>query len=230
MTDTKNAQDYADHLRMLAEEKLAHELDKQENLVPEEARRMLHELQVHQIELEMQNEELRRTQAELESSRERYFELYDMAPVGYCTINEKGLITEANLSAATLLGQARGSLIKAPLSRFILPDDQDIYYHHRKLLFETGSPQVCELRLIRNADTPFWARLEAAIAKTIDGNPVCRMVISDISAHKQAEEKQRDLENQLHHAQKMESIGRLAGGVAHDFNNMLLIIIGLRTC
>jgi PAS domain-containing protein len=101
--------------------------------------RALHELRVHQIELEMQNEELRRTQEELEASRERYFDLYDLAPVGYFTLSEQGLILEANLTAAKLLGVARSALVKQPLSRFILPEDQDIHYLHRKALLETGA-------------------------------------------------------------------------------------------
>jgi len=111
---------------------------------------------VHQIELEMQNEELRRAQVELEASRARYFDLYDLAPVGYFTLSQQGLILEANIAAANLLGVARGALVKAPLSRFVAREDQDVYYRHRKQLFETGAPQVCELRLVRQADTPFW--------------------------------------------------------------------------
>src|SRR5512133_3603400 len=97
-------------------------------LSPDETRHLLHELQVHQIELEMQNDELRRTQAELDTTRERYFDLYNLAPVGYFMISEKGLILEANLTASTQLGVARNVLVKQPFSRFILPDDQDIYY------------------------------------------------------------------------------------------------------
>ncbi|ACL02600.1 PAS/PAC sensor hybrid histidine kinase [Desulfatibacillum aliphaticivorans] len=226
MTETIFDREQARELRRIAEEKAARRRPAVEDLSPEEVRRLLHELQVHQIELEMQNEELRRTQLELESSREMYFDLYDLAPVGYCTISEKGLILEANMTAASLLGAARGSLITEPFSRYIFPGDQDIYYNHRKTLFKTRSPQVCELRLLDAEKNPKWSRLEAAVAQTKDGNPVCRMVISDIDAHKQAEEKQQNLEDQLHHAQKMESVGRLAGGVAHDFNNMLMIIIG----
>jgi PAS domain-containing protein len=87
---------------------------------------------VHQIELELQNEELRRAQAELDIARARYFDLYDLAPVGYCTISEQGLILEANLTVAALLGVARSELVKQPISRFILKKDEDIYYLHRK--------------------------------------------------------------------------------------------------
>ncbi|MEI6510372.1 MAG: PAS domain-containing protein, partial [bacterium] len=115
-------------------------------LSPEEARRLLHELQVHQIELEIQNEELRRAQVELEMSRTQYFDLFELAPVGYLTLSGKGLILKANLTAATLLGVTRGALVKQPLTSFILPEDQEIYYLHRKKLFETGSPLACELR------------------------------------------------------------------------------------
>ena len=101
---------------------------------PEKTRRALRELRVHQIELEMQNEELRRTQAELEAERARHFDFYGLAPIGYCTVNEPGLILESNLTAATLLGMARGTLGKQPIARFILKDNQDLFYLRRKRL------------------------------------------------------------------------------------------------
>ena len=113
--------------------------DRPDTLSPEEARQTLHELRVHQIELEMQNEDLRRTQGELEASRVRYFDLYDLAPVGYCTLSEQGLILEANLTAATLLGVAQDVLVTQPITRFILKEDQGIYYRLRKQLFEAHS-------------------------------------------------------------------------------------------
>ena len=148
-------------LRRRAEEKVrADEAQTRETPSPEEAGHLLHELQVHQIELEMQNEELRRAQGELEASRARYFDLYDLAPVGYFTISEQGLVLEANLTGAGLLGVGRSALVKQPLTRFILPEDQDIYYRHRKQLFETGAPQVYDLRVLRADAAPFWARLE----------------------------------------------------------------------
>jgi len=158
-----------------------------EVLSPDAARRALHELRVHQIELEMQNEELRRTQQELEASRERYFDLYDLAPVGYFTLSEQGLILEATLTAAKLFGVARSVLVKQPLSRFILPEDQDIHYRHRKALLETGAPQSWELRVLRKDATPLWVRVEATTAQGIEGSPVWRAVVSDITESKQAE-------------------------------------------
>ena len=139
------APDKAQALRNRAEETLRAREDLQpEALGTEETRRLLHELRVHQIELEMQNEELRRAQEEREASRAPPVDLYDFAPAGYVTVSEAGLLLEANLTAAALLGVARIALVRQPLSRFILPEDQDSYYRHRKQLFATGAPQVSD--------------------------------------------------------------------------------------
>lgn len=192
----------------------------------DEIQAMLFELRVHQLELELQNEELRRTQAELEASRARLADLYDHAPVGYITESESGMVVEANFTAAGLLGVPRNALVRLPLSRHILPEDQDIYYHHRKRLLDTGGPQVCELRMLRPDRPPFWARLEAMVAHDQGDEVLCRVVLSDITAEKLAEEGRQRLKAQLAQTDKMESIERLAGGVANDFNNMLGVILG----
>jgi PAS domain S-box-containing protein len=181
---------------------------------------------VHQIELEMQNEELRRTQEELEASRARYFDLYDLAPVGYFTLSEQGLILEANLTAARLLGVARATLVKQPLSRFILPGDQDIHYRHRKQLLETGAPQSWELRLLRKDGDPFWARVEATTAQGADGAAVWRAVVSDITERKFEDEERAKLEAENRQLQKAEGLGRMAGAIAHHFNNHLTAVMG----
>ena len=160
-------------------------------LSAEETRRTLHELQVHQIELEMQNDELRRAQAELDAARARYFDLYDLAPVGYCTVGGKGLILEANLTAASLLGLARGTLVKQRFTRFIVHEDEDIYYLHCQQLFETGKPHGCELRMVKKDGTAFWVRLEATAAQDAGGEPVSHVVMSDVTARKLAEEALR---------------------------------------
>jgi len=175
-------------LRSRAEQSVKWESGDMDTLSPEETRRILHELRVHQIELEMQNEELRASREELEASRERYFDLYDLAPVGYCTLSIDGLILEANLTAATLLGVVRSDLIHRPLSKFVFKEDRHVYYRYRKDL-EAGQPQAYELRMVREGVGAFWARLETAKAKDEDGNPVSRVVISDIKEQKRAEEE-----------------------------------------
>jgi diguanylate cyclase (GGDEF)-like protein/PAS domain S-box-containing protein len=175
------------------------------NPLSEAPEHVLHELRVHQIELELQNEELRRTQAALELSQERYINLFDLAPVGYITISEKGLILEANLTAANLLGVARNTLIKHPLTNFIWPEDQDIFYLHCKQLFKVRSvmdtsllseqvnaPQIYELRLKHPDGAPFWARLTATAMQDADGAPACWLVLNNISEIKQTEIELRE--------------------------------------
>ena len=197
-----------------------------EALSSEEMQRMLHELRVHQVELEMQNEELRRAQVELDAARSRYFNLYDLAPVCYCTLSEQGLIVEANLAAARLLGVARGALVRQPFSRFIGKENQDFYYRQRTHLLGTGEPQAYELRMIKKDGTGFWVQLNATVAKNELGEVVSCVVLIDITERKQAEEVRRRLEEQTSQRQKFEALGILAAGVAHNINNMLTIIMG----
>ena len=177
-------------------------------LSAEEAGRLLHELQVHRIELEMQNDELRRAHQELEASRAKYFDLYDLAPVGYFTVGEKGLLLEANLRGADLLGVGRNRLVKQPLTRYIVPEDQDVYYLHRKRALETGVRQACELRMFRRDGSPFWARMEMGAARGgEDGPPVCRTTVSDITEQKRAEEELKASRERLVESQKVARLG-----------------------
>ena len=163
---------------------------------------MLHDLQVHQIELELQNEELRRAQLALADSQARYFDLYELAPVGYVTVSESGLILEANLTACTLLGLARGeaaaaarSLLGQPFFLFIQKEDSNVLHLFHKQSFETGEPQACDVRMLKPDGTPFWVHLTATAAQ--DGAadpPVCRIVINDITVRKEAEVVARESE------------------------------------
>ncbi len=154
---------------------------------PEATEHTLHELRVHQIELEMQNDELQRTQTELTAARARYFDLYDLAPVGYCVLGETGLILQANLTASTLLGVARGALLKQPISRFIFSEDQDIFYRLRREISTSGGVQTAELRMTRGDADPLWVQLTANTATDENGAPLQRITLSDITGRKKSE-------------------------------------------
>jgi PAS domain S-box-containing protein len=182
--------------------------------------RTLQELRVHQIELELQNEELRRTRDELEDSREKYFDLYDLAPVGYATLSPEGTVLEANLTLANRLGITRAVLIGRPLSRFVDPVSASAYTLYLRRVFTTGEPESIEVGFKAEGGGPTWARIDAAVhGDGRNGTRTCRMALIDVSDHKRAEEA-------LFAAHKLDSLGVLAGGIAHDFNNVLFAIRG----
>lgn len=162
-----------------------------ERISPQPAEEVLRDLRAHQIELETQNEELRRTQVELDLTRARYFDLYDNAPVGYFTISQTENIVEVNLTASNLLGLEAHYLVGKPVQNFILPVDQDIYHRHRKKLTETGLPQTSELRLESSGGQSFWARLISTLGLDALGNTVHRLVITNIDESKQTKDRLR---------------------------------------
>lgn len=163
-----------------------------------EIAQLIHELQVHQVELEMQNEELRTTQAQLQRSQAQYFELYELAPVGYLTLNDKGLIIASNLTAAKLLGVTKNALAQRAFSQFVAPEHQDTYYHCFRKLQTKGHLHPCELNLLRADETKFWATMEASLAKDeAGGKTQVRCIISDISRRKKAEQEQLETEERL---------------------------------
>jgi PAS domain S-box-containing protein len=213
MADPKKNPEEAAELRSQAEAALAARFPGVDATASGDVARVLHELRVHQVELEMQNEELRRAQAELDAARERYFDLYDLSPVGYCTISEKGMVLETNLTAAILLGVTRSALVNRPFSQFIVKEDQDVYYLHRKQLFETGMPHGCDFRMLRANAAPCWVRAEAAVVQDDEGALVCRLVLSDISERKRREEVQAFLART--------SAGASAGGAVESFFNAM---------
>jgi PAS domain S-box-containing protein len=152
-----------------------------EVMAPDAVRALVHELQVHQIELEMQNETLRQTQLQLVAMQARYFDLYDLAPISYCTVNELGIILEANLATAEMLGEARGKLVGQRISRYIRKDFQDTYYLNRKLLMSAGARQCCELHMVRSDDSDFWVNASMSLAKSSNGDVMQRMVLTDVT-------------------------------------------------
>ena len=201
MAKKETPSDHTADLRKKAEKILRKKADppqkKLETMQPDEMMQTLHELRIHQTELEIQNEELRLTQEELVAARARYFDLYDMAPVGYFTVSEKRMILEANLTAATLLGVRKVDLVGLPLGRFIPKEEQDSYYLRSKLLFDTGAPQVCEMRMVKKDGTTLWAHLEATVLSGNAGASVCRLAVIDITARKRGEVALRESEERF---------------------------------
>lgn len=184
-----------DDLRREAEEKLKPELPGEKCL--EETRGLVHELRVHQVELEMQNEELRKAQLQLEESRTRFADLYDFAPVGYFTFSGQGLIVEGNLTAAAQLGIERSRLINKPFRSYVFQPDREIFDSHLRAVFKTLERQTCEVRLTAKNGERFHARLESIYIGTAAGAGVCRTSVSDITISKQAEEALRGVHNEL---------------------------------
>jgi diguanylate cyclase (GGDEF)-like protein/PAS domain S-box-containing protein len=162
----------------------------------EEIEKILHELQVHQVELEMQNDELRIKQMELDTARARYFDTYNLAPVGYCTLSRSSMIIEANKTAGVMFGTSREQMVEQPFFHFILKEDQDVYYLSWKKLLETGNPQECEIRMLRHDTEIIWVQIVANLALNEEGESVFRVVMQDITERKQME-RQIIKENEL---------------------------------
>ncbi|HXU34186.1 MAG TPA: ATP-binding protein [Thermoanaerobaculia bacterium] len=168
-----------------------------ESLSIGETRRIIHELIVHHVELEMQNEELRRVQAELDAARERYFDLYDLAPLGYCTVNEQGVIVDANSAAANLLGVSPEALIDRPISGSILPEDGDVFYLLRRQVAKTGESQSRELRMVRGDGTPVWVQMAATLGRSPEGGSELRCMLTDVSGRREGEDASRRSDEEL---------------------------------
>lgn len=158
-------------------------------LAPVEAERLLHELEVHQIELEMQNDELRSAQAELEASRARYADLYDFAPVGYFSFDAEGVILEGNLTGAGMLGIERLWLLRKPFSLFVAEPDRDLFRAHLQTLLESHQPATVELRLLARepGKERRYVQLQSVYFQDAAGKGFCRGALIDMTSRRQAE-------------------------------------------
>ena len=151
---------------------------------------VIHDLRVHQVELEAQTEELRRAQQAIEESRSRYADLYDFAPVGYFTLDfNRGVIVEANLTGAGLLVVERERLMKAHFLLYVMPEDRGLFLEFKRKVFQIPGRHSCELKLMRKGDIPFWARLEG-VAVNDSERKLTRMQVGviDITERRQLEE------------------------------------------
>ncbi len=184
----KKSEDSNAILRREAEAKLK-DWNLPDDVPAEDAKRLIQELRVHQIELEMQNEELRKTQAQLEEFSSQYADLYDFAPVGYVTLDEQCLIWEANLTAASQLDTERARLRKSIFPYYVREQDKEKSRLHIARVFKTRERQTCEVRLRARGSEDFYARLESIFFEDKHGTGRCRTSIIDISRSKIAEQE-----------------------------------------
>jgi len=170
--------------RLVAKKKIKDILKMNEN----DVHALAHELQVHQIELEMQNEELKRANEKVDDALTRYTHLYEFAPVGYFDLDRQGVIMQANLVGAALLGVERCGLVFKRLQQFIKPDDIPRFNTFCQQAFENGTKQTCEVELAKHDASSGYLRLEGTVTEN-QKTALCRTAVTDITAFKQAEQK-----------------------------------------
>ena len=185
MTTRISASDRLAELRQQAEQSTKRSADHP----PTEHQQLIHDLQVHQIELEMQNEELHRTQEQLNESLEKYADLYDFAPVGYITLDREGIILEANLTFSSQLGSDRTRLIDTPLWLYTATEDRGRLQTHLEEVFTTEDQQRCEILLQNPTGRKSYMQLDSIQARNGNGPLVCRTSVTDISVRRDAEQE-----------------------------------------
>ena len=217
MKNQEQPQDPND-LRAKAEEKLRAlpwKSPKKKVVSVEESQRLVQELQIHQIELEMQNEELKASQADLEQALEKYSDLYDFAPLGYLTVTKEKIITEANLAGAELLNIDRSNLVNRRLDIYISEEDRPVFNNFLDKVFSSKVQETCEVKLQAHGKKPIYIEMGALAFSSGDSS---RLAMRDITERKQAEQDRLI-------ARKLESTCIMAAGIAHDFNNLLTIAL-----
>jgi len=180
-----------------------HESDAQKNgdrvsgaadLSRDDILKLLENLQVHRVELEMQNEELLRAQVDIEEARDMYRDLFEFSPIGYFTLNAKGIIQEINVTGAAMTGFERRTMKGKPFTDYVHRDDQDIFYLYMRKLAETGERENGEIRLLRSDGAYFNARLDGLGARNDAGEPKrVRLAVTDITGQKLSDRKIREL-------------------------------------
>ncbi|MFA6400398.1 MAG: PAS domain-containing protein [Salinivirgaceae bacterium] len=172
----------ADMLRRKAEEKLLEKKNIADYDIEEaDVTRLLHELQVHQIEFEMQNEELRMAYEIAEKALQKYTMLYDLAPMGYFTLNLEGIILDLNFTGAQILGGRRFSLLKSNFKLFVADESKQEFNQFFSKIFSSNSKETCEVRLNCDRKLTCLVYIEGIISSE---NEQCLLSIVDISRFK----------------------------------------------
>ena len=230
MTKKRSPANVPGNLRVRAEKLLAAEGLGLRQLPPEEVLQLVHELQVHQIELEIQNEELRRAQETITETGNRYADLYDFAPVGYVTLDPHGLIVEVNLTGARLLGAPRNVLLQKPFILFVASGDRQAFHAYLRRLPASGAPQSCELEINPQQGPPGAVSLESLALVEAGGKVIqYRMAITDITRRRQAEDDLRRSEEKFRLLYEKAPLGYQSldeDGIIREVNQAWLDVMG----
>ena len=206
----------AAELRRQAEERLCEKRAKPHPpRATKEAQRILHELEVHQVELEMQNAELRQARNDLETALEKYTDLYEFAPIAYFTLDRSGAISAVNLSGTRLFGIVRSQLIGRRFWMLVTENCRPAFNAFLDIVFTSLGKEACEVSLLNKGNLPLIVQVEAVA--TASGQE-CLLTLNDITGLRQNEEK-------LLRSRKLETLGQIAGGVAHEVRNPLHAIL-----
>ncbi|HEX2769085.1 MAG TPA: ATP-binding protein [Geobacteraceae bacterium] len=214
MKKDKRESTEAAELRCRAEELLrAKTTEAQPPLTETESRRLLHELEVQRIELEMQNAQLRQARDDAETALEKYTDLYDFAPVSYFTLDRDGVIHEANLTGAALLGIERSRLIGRRLGLLIGEDASSVITPFLGRVFAGRNKETCEVTLLDKSKQPLFVRIEAVAESKGDE---CRVAVIDISERKRAEEERMIIQQS-----RQAALGEMLGNITHHWRQPL---------
>ncbi|MFH1595552.1 MAG: PAS domain S-box protein, partial [Pseudomonadota bacterium] len=194
-TTPKDAPHKPEDLRRRAEARLKSRTTGLKKPSFKEARDLVQELQIYQVELEIQNDQLRQTQEELETALTKYTDLYDFAPLAYLTLDDRGCILEANLTAARLLGTERSRLVQQPLAPFIRPEDKQKFRAYLGAVVQGQPAPPLELHLQGKGGAEVAAQLDGLLVPDAAGHPQVRTSLIDITARRRAEEGRK---NQMH--------------------------------
>ncbi len=194
-----NENDIKKKLRSKAEAKVKQMPDTKLDLTMEKARTLMHELEVHQVELEMQNQELREALHLLEDARDQYTDLFDFAPVGYLVLDDKGVIQNINITACTMMGVDRLLIKDKPFSAYMSRIESSTLFLKLREAFQSEILKPFELQIKRNGNGKFTALIHGTVTENGQGKSICRLSMQDITEIREAEaiqQKHEDLQNE----------------------------------